>query len=88
MMKISGMTVVVPCDYSQTKALHCCAIIPVPYTCVSAVLLPIFTDKMDFKIGKDQLFEEGKDVSIFACGHLVLESDRSWKNFAGKGYIR
>jgi transketolase len=34
---------------------------------------------MEFKIGKAQQFREGKDLSIFACGHLVwiaLEAEK------------
>ncbi len=37
---------------------------------------------MEFKIGKAQHFTEGKDVSIFACGHLVwiaLEAEKILK---------
>src|SRR6478609_8321428 len=74
MMKmLPGMTVIVPCDYNQTK-LATMAIAeyegPV-YLRFGRPVWPIFTKEEDFKIGKAQLLNEGKDISIFACGHLV-----------------
>lgn len=73
MKMLPGMTVIVPCDYAQTKAAteaiadH---IGPV-YLRFGRPVWPIFTKEEDFKIGKAQVFSEGSDVSIFACGHLV-----------------
>src|ERR1700745_487189 len=82
MMKmLPGMTVIVPCDYSQTKA----ATIAVAdhtgpvYLRFGRPVWPIFTSDLPFEIGKAQIFTEGKDVSIFACGHLVwiaLEAEK------------
>ena len=88
MMKmLPGMTVIVPCDYSQTKAATLAVVDytgPV-YLRFGRPVWPIFTDKMDFKIGKAQLFEEGKDVSIFACGHLVWKAIEAGKILQAKG---
>src|SRR6185295_3653081 len=74
MMKmLPGMTVIVPCDYNQTKAATIAIadhIGPV-YLRFGRPVWPIFTKPEDFKIGKAQIFSEGTDVSIFACGHLV-----------------
>src|SRR5947207_4719392 len=74
MMKmLPGMTVIVPCDYSQTKAATKAVAEhkgPV-YLRFGRPVWPIFTKESDFKIGKAQIFSEGTDVSIFACGHLV-----------------
>ena len=74
MMKmLPGMTVIVPCDYNQTKA----ATIAIAehhgpvYLRFGRPSWPIFTKPEDFVIGKAQKFSEGTDVSIFACGHLV-----------------
>src|ERR1017187_1207841 len=85
MMKmLPGMTVIVPCDYNQTKA----ATIAIAdyqgpvYLRFGRPVWPIFTSEMEFKIGKAQQFTEGKDVSIFACGHLVwiaLEAEKILK---------
>jgi transketolase len=88
MMKmLPGMTVIVPCDYSQTKAatLAVADYTGPVYLRFGRPVWPIFTDKMDFKIGKAQLFEEGKDVSIFACGHLVWKAIEAGKILQEKG---
>lgn len=73
MKMLPGMTVIVPCDYNQTKA----ATIAIAeyegpvYLRFGRPAWPIFTRPGDFQIGKAQFFSEGTDVSIFACGHLV-----------------
>lgn len=75
MMKmLPGMTVVVPCDYNQTKAATLAVADyegPV-YLRFGRPSWPIFTKADEpFEIGKAQKFSEGNDVTIFACGHLV-----------------
>ncbi len=73
MKMMPGMTVIVPCDYTQTKA----ATIAIAdyagpvYLRFGRPSWPIFTKEEDFTIGKAQYFSKGTDVSIFACGHLV-----------------
>src|SRR6478735_3471182 len=75
MMKmLPGMTVIVPCDYNQTK-LATMAVAehhgPV-YLRFGRPVWPIFTNPDEpFVIGKAIMLNEGTDVSIFACGHLV-----------------
>jgi transketolase len=75
MMKmLPGMTVIVPCDYNQTR-LATIAVAehegPV-YLRFGRPSWPIFTSADEpFVIGKAQKFSDGTDVSIFACGHLV-----------------
>ncbi|MBP7555700.1 MAG: transketolase family protein [Chitinophagaceae bacterium] len=74
MMKmLPGMTVIVPCDYAQTKAAtQAIAEYEGPvYLRFGRPVWPIFTKEEDFVIGKAQQFSTGTDVSIFACGHLV-----------------
>lgn len=74
MMKmLPGMSVVVPCDYTQTKAAtKAIAAIDGPvYLRFGRPSWPIFTNETDFVLGKAQKFSEGTDVTIFACGHLV-----------------
>src|ERR1700743_174545 len=77
MMKmLPGMTVIVPCDYEQTKAATLAVAEyqgPV-YLRFGRPVWPIFTTGMPFEIGKAQIFSEGTDVSIFACGHLVWKA--------------
>jgi len=78
MMKmLPNMTVIVPCDYNQTKA----ATIAVAehdgpvYLRFGRPKVPNFTPADEpFVIGKAQMIQEGTDVSIFACGHLVWKA--------------
>ena len=72
MKMLPGMTVIVPCDYNQTKAATMAIADyqgPV-YLRFGRPVWPIFTKVEDFVIGKAQKFSEGTDVSIFACGPL------------------
>jgi transketolase len=74
MKMLPGMTVIVPCDYNQTKAATIAIadhVGPV-YLRFGRPSWPVFTDvDNNFEIGKAQFFSRGNDVSIFACGHLV-----------------
>ena len=75
MKMLPGMTVVVPCDYNQTR-LATKAIIErhgPTYLRFGRPAWPIFTPAEDetFQIGKAQFLSEGKDITIIACGHLV-----------------
>src|SRR6185436_4534270 len=73
MKMLPGMTVIVPCDYTQTKAATKAIadhVGPV-YLRFGRPSWPIFSNEDDFKIGKAQFFSQGTDVSIFACGHMV-----------------
>jgi len=88
MMKmLPGMTVIVPCDYAQTKA----ATIAIAdhdgpvYLRFGRPVWPIFTSGLPFEIGKAQVFSEGSDVSIFACGHLVWKAIQAGKILQDKG---
>jgi len=76
MRMLPGMTVIVPCDYNQTKAAtQAIAEYEGPvYLRFGRPVWPIFTKEEDFVIGKAQKFSEGTDVSIFACGHLVWKA--------------
>jgi transketolase len=75
MMKmLPGMTVIVPCDYNQTRL----ATIALgdhhgpAYLRFGRPSWPIFTGPdRSFTIGKADKMIDGKDVTIFACGHLV-----------------
>ena len=73
MKMLPGMTVIVPADYNQTKAAtKAIANYEGPvYLRFGRPVWPIFTKEEDFVIGKAQQLGEGKDISIFACGHLV-----------------
>ena len=76
MKMLPGMTVIVPADYNQTKAATMAIADyegPV-YLRFGRPVWPIFTIESDFVIGKAQKLSDGKDVSIFACGHLVWKA--------------
>ena len=87
MKMLPGMTVIVPCDYSQTKAATKAIAEhqgPV-YLRFGRPVWPIFTDNLEFTIGKAQVFSEGTDVSIFDCGHLVWKAIEAGKILQEKG---
>jgi len=89
MMKmLPGMTVIVPCDFNQTKA----ATIAIAdhqgpvYLRFGRPKWPNFTaEDQQFEIGKAQVLAEGKDISIFACGHLVWLAVEAAKALEAKG---
>ncbi|WP_430900986.1 MULTISPECIES: transketolase family protein [unclassified Paraflavitalea] len=87
MKMLPGMTVIVPCDYEQTKAATMAVAEyegPV-YLRFGRPVWPIFTGGMPFEIGKAQIFSEGTDVSIFACGHMVWKAIEAGKELEAKG---
>ncbi len=87
MKMLPGMTVIVPCDYNQTKAATKAIANhegPV-YLRFGRPVWPIFTKEADFIIGKAQTLNEGKDVTIFACGHLVWLGVEAAKILEAKG---
>ncbi len=77
MRMLPGMVVINPCDYNQTKAATIAAAKhngPV-YLRFGRPSVPNFTPAdQPFEIGKAIKLIEGKDVSIFATGHLVWEA--------------
>jgi transketolase len=87
MKMLPGMTVIVPCDYAQTKAATMAIANfegPV-YLRFGRPVWPIFTSDLPFEIGKAQFFSEGRDVSIFACGHMVWLAIEAGKSLEEKG---
>ena len=87
MKMLPGMTVIVPCDYNQTKAATMAIAEyqgPV-YLRFGRPAWPIFTKTEDFIIGKAQIFSQGTDVSIFACGHLVWHAIQAGIQLQEKG---
>lgn len=88
MKMLPGMTVINPCDYNQTKA----ATIAIAdhegpvYLRFGRPAVPVFTDPdQKFEIGKAWTVNEGKDVSIFATGHLVWEAILAGEKLAEEG---
>ncbi len=89
MMKmLPNMTVICPCDYNQTKA----ATIAIAdyegpvYLRFGRPKVPNFTDEnQQFVIGKADMINEGKDVTIFATGHLVWKAIEAGRVLLKKG---
>ena len=87
MRTLPHMTVINPCDYAQTKAATLAIADykhPV-YLRFGRPAWPIFTEGMPFVIGKALQLTEGKDVTIFATGHLVWNSIEAAKALAEEG---
>ncbi len=89
MKMLPGMTVIVPCDFNQTKAAtKAIASYEGPvYLRFGRPKWPNFTkeDGSDFVIGKAQQLSEGTDVSIFACGHMVWKAIEAGRLLEAKG---
>jgi transketolase len=74
MRMLPGMTVIVPCDYNQTKAATIAlgSHVGPAYLRFGRPAWPVFTaPDRPFTIGKADVMVEGTDVTIFANGHLV-----------------
>ncbi len=89
MMKmLPGMTVIVPCDYNQTKAatLALGKHVGPAYLRFGRPSWPIFmAADRPFTIGKADKLIEGKDVTIFATGHMVWQAIEAEAKLAEKG---
>ena len=90
MKMLPGMTVINPCDFNQTKAAtKAIAELKGPvYLRFGRPKWPNFTkeDGSDFVIGKAQIINEGTDVTLFACGHMVWLAIEAGKILEEKGY--
>lgn len=77
MRALPGMAVVVPCDYNQTKNATVAAALyegPV-YLRFGRPSVPNFTPEDEkFEIGKIYKLNEGRDVTLIACGYMVWEA--------------
>ncbi|MEI6750590.1 MAG: transketolase C-terminal domain-containing protein [Bacteroidota bacterium] len=88
MKMLPNMTVINTCDYNQTKA----ATIAIAkhtgpvYLRFGRPKVPVFIpEDQPFEIGKALVLNEGKDVSIFATGHLVWTALEAAKILESKG---
>lgn len=87
MQMLPGMVVINPCDYNQTREATIAAgehVGPV-YLRFGRPAWPIFMPTGSFKIGKAILMNEGKDVTIFATGHLVWKALEAAKQLEAEG---
>jgi len=77
MRVLPNMTVIAPCDFKETqKAVLAAAEIkgPVYIRFGRAKSVVITTSKSPFQIGKAEILKKGNDVTIIACGPLVVEA--------------
>lgn len=87
MRMLPNMTVIVPCDFNQTKqatiaiAKHNGPV----YLRFGRPVVPIFTEDKPFTIGKADVLVEGNDVTIIACGHMVWKSIEAAEMLEEKG---
>ncbi len=88
MKMLPGMVVINPCDYNQTKAATM-AIAKYDGPCYlrfGRPKWPVFIpEDMPFEIGKALMLSEGKDVTIFATGHMVWKAIEAGHALAEKG---
>ncbi len=74
---LPNLTLIVPCDYMQTyKATEAvCEMYGPAYIRFGRSAVPMFTDEnTPFEIGKANVYTEGEDVAIIACGLMVWEA--------------
>lgn len=77
MKMLPNMIVINPCDFNQTKAatIAISKYVGPVYLRFGRPSVPNFTPiEQNFEIGKAIIFEEGKDVSIIATGHLLWKA--------------
>lgn len=87
MQMLPGMVVINPCDYNQTKEATIASaehVGPV-YLRFGRPAWPIFMPEGSFKLGKAIVMNEGKDVTIFATGHLVWKAVEAAKQLEAEG---
>ena len=88
MRALPGMVVVNPCDYNQTmQATIAAAKYDGPvYLRFGRPSVPNFTDPdQPFEIGKAYVMNEGKDITVFCCGHLVWEALKAAEALEAEG---
>ncbi|GAC1502629.1 MAG: transketolase family protein [Vulcanimicrobiaceae bacterium] len=88
MRVIPNMTVIVPCDSTHTKkaTLACAEAVGPTYLRFAREKSPVITSEATpFEIGKAQVFREGTDVAIIACGILVYNALIAAKELAKDG---
>ena len=88
MRMLPNMTVIVPADFNQTKQATIAIadhLGPV-YLRFGRPVMPIFVKPdAEFVIGKADVLNEGTDITIIACGHLVWKSIEAVKILAEQG---
>ncbi len=74
---LPNMTLIVPCDFLEAKKATIAVgeMIGPAYVRFGRSAVPMFTEEdTPFEIGKAQVFNEGSDVAIIACGIVVWDA--------------
>lgn len=74
---LPNMTIIVPCDAVEAKraTIEAASLKGPVYIRLGRSGAPVITKPEDpFKIGKANTLIDGKDLTIFACGHMVYEA--------------
>ncbi len=82
------MTLVVPCDYLEAKkaTIAIGEMVGPAYIRFGREPVPSFTrEETPFRLGKAEVFREGNDVAIIACGWMVWESLMAAEMLAKEG---
>lgn len=85
---LPNLTVVVPCDYEETKktTIALAQMVGPAYFRFAREKTPVITTRSTpFNIGKTEVFHEGDDVTIAACGPLVYEALLAAERLARRG---
>jgi transketolase len=88
MRALPNMSLVVPCDFHEAgKATKAAAAWPGPvYIRFGREDVPVVTDeRTPFTFGKGEVFGEGDDVTLIACGVMVYEALKARETLAAKG---
>ena len=87
MRSIPGMTIIVPCDATETwRAVKAASEIQGPvYLRLARLPSPIFEEEMPFEVGKANTLREGTDVAVITCGIMVDECLQAAEQLAAKG---
>jgi transketolase len=85
---IPNMKMLVPCDYWESyKATMAAAFEPGPvYIRFGREDVPVVTgESTPFTFGKGEIFAEGRDLTLIACGVMVYEALRARETLADRG---
>ncbi len=88
MRPIPNMTIIVPCDGPETEeAIKAVSRYAGPvYVRLGRCKVPTISSGKDgFELGKARLIQEGKDVTIIACGLMVKEALKARENLEKEG---
>ncbi len=88
MRVLPGMRVVVPADFNAAVAsLRMAALTPGPfYVRLGRATVPqVYDDDAEFELGKAHVLREGSDVTLLACGVMVVEALEAAEALAREG---